>query len=139
LGLLILSALGDIGLGDIDPGFIGVVEEGHEPVVIPMLDGIVFVGVALGAGHGEAEPGGGGDMDAIDHGVEPVLEGIDAAFLIDHGVAVEPGGDALIERGVREQITGELFDGELIERHILVEGLDDPIAPGPDRAGRSFS
>lgn len=33
--------------------------------------------------------------------------------------------------GVGEEVAGELFDGELVERHVGVEGVDDPIAPDP--------
>ncbi len=49
-------------------------------------------------------------------------------------VAIEPGGDFLIKGGVREEVACELFDGELIEGLILVEGFDDPVAPTPHAA-----
>ena len=32
---------------------------------------------------------------------------------------------------VRQQIAGQLPDGELIERHVVVQGLDQPVAPDP--------
>ena len=70
-------------------------------------------------------------MDAINHGVEAVLQRIDAAFLVDHRVAVESGGDDLIGGGVGKEVPGELLDGELIERHVGVERIDHPIAPRP--------
>ena len=46
-------------------------------------------------------------------------------------VAIEPRGDALIERRIRQQIARKLFDDELIERHVAVEGFDHPVAPAP--------
>ena len=47
---------------------------------------------------------------------------------------MKPGGDALVCGGIRQQVTGDLFDRELIEWHILIECLDDPVAVGPDRS-----
>src|SRR5262249_40468333 len=47
----------------------------------------------------------------------------------DHVIAMESAGDLLVESGVREQVAGELFDGEPIERHILLERVDNPLAP----------
>jgi hypothetical protein len=46
-------------------------------------------------------------------------------------VAVEACGDPLLEGGVWQQIAGELLDCELVEGHVGVERLDDPIAPAP--------
>lgn len=40
--------------------------------------------------------------------------------------------DELIDGRVREQIAGELFDGECVVRLILVERADDPVAVGMD-------
>jgi hypothetical protein len=44
-------------------------------------------------------------------------------------VPVEAGGDFLLERGVGQEIAGELLDGELVEGFVLVEGADHPVAP----------
>src|SRR5215468_6597363 len=49
-------------------------------------------------------------------------------------IAVEGRGDALIERRVRQQIARQLCDDELIERLVLVERIDYPVAPGPGAA-----
>ena len=57
---------------------------------------------------------------------------VDAAFLVDLRVAVEAGGDLLLERGVRQQVAGELFDRKTVERQVAVEGVDHPIAILPD-------
>ena len=46
--------------------------------------------------------------------------------------SVKAGGDQLRLRRVLEQIARKLLDGELIEGHVAVECIDDPIAVGPD-------
>ena len=53
---------------------------------------------------------------------------------------MEAGGDLLLEGGVGKQVAGELLDRELVERHVGVEGIDDPIAvaPGEGPAGVFF-
>ena len=100
-----------------------------------MLDGIEFVVVALGAADGEAEPDGAGGGDAIEDAVDAELFFVDAAFLVDLGVAMEAGGDFLAFGGVGQEVAGELLDGELVEGHVGVEGVDDPVAEFPDLAG----
>lgn len=56
--------------------------------------------VALAAALGEAEPGGGGGVDAIDEGFKAVFLAGDAGFAIDEGVAMEAGSDALLQGGM---------------------------------------
>ena len=112
-------------------GILGVVEEGEELVIFPVRDGIELVGVALGAAHGEAEPHGAGGVDAIDDGLDAELFAVRSTLLVDEGVAVEGGGDELGFGGVGKEVAGELLDGEAVEREVVVEGLDDPIAVGP--------
>jgi len=91
--------------------------------------------VALAAIDGEAEERFAQGVHAIDERLDAKLFGLDAAFLIEHGVAEEASGDALIPGGAGQEIAGELFDGELIEGHVFVEGIDDPIAVRPDGTG----
>jgi len=66
--------------------------------------------------------------------VAPVLFRDTSAFAVDHVVAVEPGGDELLFGRFRQQVARQLLDGELIERHVAVEGLDHPVAIGPNLA-----
>ena len=66
--------------------------------------------VALRAAERAAEPDGGGRVDAIDEHFVVRLFRIDAAFLVGHRVAMEPARDALIRRGVRQHVAGDLFD-----------------------------
>ncbi len=87
--------------------------------------------VALGAGEGEAEPGGGGGIDAVEEDVEALFFGDGTAFPVEEMVSVEGGGDELVVGGGWEEVAGELFDGKLVERFVGVEGFDDPIAPEP--------
>ena len=41
---------------------------------------------------------------------------------------VIPRSDFLLSRGIGKQITGQLLTGELIKRHILIKGIDHPVA-----------
>ena len=49
----------------------------------------------------------------------------------DHDLTAQHEKPPLGERIV---VTGQLLDGELIERQVFVEGVDDPIAPLPKAA-----
>jgi hypothetical protein len=80
LGEVEFLTLGKGEVGDVIVGFEGVIEVGHEAEVVVMGDGVVFVSVALGAAGGEAEPGGAGSGDTIDHSMVAELEGIDASL-----------------------------------------------------------
>ena len=53
----------------------------------------------------------------------PRIPRVGAAFGGGHFVAVESGGNPLFA-GRQEEIARQLFDGELVERHIVVERLD---------------
>ena len=57
---------------------------------------------------------------------------ITSAFTIRHVVAMKCRRYFLFVRCVFQQITGELFDGKFVERHVAIERVDDPIAIGPD-------
>ena len=90
--------------------------------------------VAGGAAHRHAEPDRAHRVGAI-LGVDlGVLVVDDADFVGGDVAALEAGGDALVERGVGQQVAGQLFDGELVERQVAIEGGDHPIAIGPDLA-----
>ncbi len=91
--------------------------------------------VAASAANGQPQPYGAGRIDAVHHVFNLVLLGNDAAFRVAAMVAVETGRDSLLQRGVRQQIARQLFDGKAVERQIGVEGVDDPISPPPHIAG----
>ena len=91
------AAGGEGGAGHVHLRLVGVVEERHELVILAVRDRVVLVRVALGAADRQAEPDGAGGADAVDHGVEAELQRVDAAFLVEHRVAVKAGGDALLD------------------------------------------
>ncbi len=87
--------------------------------------------MALGAAERQAEPDGGGRVGAIDGCLDAKLLLVHAAFVVRQRVAVKAGGRALFQRGVRQQVAGKLLDGEAVERQVLVQRVDDPVAPAP--------
>ena len=111
-----------------------VVEVGEKPVELFLRKQIVLVVVAARASERQPQPHGGRGIDAIDHVFHRVLLGNDAAFPVAAVIAVEAGGDLLVERGVGQHVAGDLLDGELVEGQVAVEGLDHPIAPAPHAA-----
>jgi hypothetical protein len=107
------------------------IEVGEEPVVLALGNRIVFVAMALGTFHREAEPDRRGRLDAIDDVFDAVLLVDDAALVGSAVVAVEARRDALGSGRVLEEIPGHLLDGEAVEGQILVVGPNHPIAPRP--------
>jgi hypothetical protein len=103
-----------------------------------MLDRVILVRMALSTADRHAQPDRARRIDAIDDGIKTEFQRIDPAFLVDHRIAMEAGGDPLPDRRFRQHVAGQLLDGELIERHIRIDGLNDPIAIGPHRAGSVF-
>src|SRR3989442_14393972 len=63
---------------------------------------------------------------------------VDAAFLVDHGVAQVAGGDDLVLGGVGEQVAPDLFNDESVVGQVLVERVDYPIAVKPNFAALVF-
>jgi len=49
-----------------------------------------------------------------------------------------PTRNYLVACGIGQHVAGKLLEGELVERHVRVKGMDDPIAVGPDGAGTVF-
>ena len=123
------------GIRDSKIGFVLIVEEGEQPIIVLLRNRVELVVVALRARDGEAKKRGSGGRQAVHDGFDAELFRVDAAFLIDLGVAVKSGGDFLIEGCVRQKVSGQLVDDELVERQIAVHGLNDPIAVKPDLTG----
>ena len=48
--------------------------------------------------------------------------------------AIESRTDELLLGAVWQKVAGEVFDCELVEVHVLVEGVDHPVAIGPHLA-----
>ena len=87
--------------------------------------------VALGATDGEPEPDGADGVHAVDDILVEILVGIGAALVVGHVVPHEAGRDPLRLRGRGHEIAGQLLDGEGVEGLVVVEGIDDPVAPEP--------
>ena len=101
-----------------------------------MGDGIVFVGMALGASHGRAHPGGEGGIHAINHRNVAELLVVGPSFVVGLRIAVKGGGDQLIFGRLGQQVPGQLLDGELIKRQVFVESPYDVIPISPNGTGR---
>jgi len=87
--------------------------------------------VTLRAPEREPEKQRAGGVGAVEDVVHPRLGRVASALAIGHVIAVETGGEDLLGGGIGQEITGELLEGELVEGHVRVEGVDDPIAPWP--------
>ena len=97
-------------------------------------DGIVLVSMALCAASGEAQPGRTRGRHPIGHGVKAKFVRVDAAFFVEHGVAMKPGGNALRHGCVRQHVASELFDRKLVEGHAGIDRANYPVAIRPDAA-----
>ena len=87
------------------------------------------------AAHGRAEPGDRHGPHAVAGVLGEVFAGLGSPFAGHHVQAVEAGGHELLGRRVGQQVAGKLLDGELVERLVAVERVDDVIAVREDRAG----
>ena len=110
------------------------IEERKKSIKILLLDRIVLVIVTAGATHGESQPGRCRRARAVHHILHVIFLRYRAAFEVDHVVAVESARDFLLDRCARKQVTGQLLDRELVERHVAVEGVNYPIPPRPHLA-----
>jgi hypothetical protein len=102
-------------------------------VKLVLLQRIVFVVVAFGAGKGQSEPGRRHGIDAVDDllGASQFL--VDPGLGVEEGVAMEARRDATAFAALRQQVAGDLGDAELIVGKVAVDRVDDPIPipPGP--------
>src|SRR5262245_24862860 len=111
-----------------------LVEESEEAIVLTLRDRVEFMVVALRATERQAEPDRRGGVDTIDRGFDPKLLLVDAAFVIDLGVAVKSSGDELFGGCAWKQIPSKLPDRELVERKVSVECAHHPVAVRPNAA-----
>ena len=99
-----------------------------------MRDGVILVRVALGAGRRRSHPGRHGGIHTVDHRSIAKFLVASTALVVRFGIAMKGRRNELILGGIGKQVSCDLFDGELIKRHIRIKRADDPIAIGPDRA-----
>ena len=90
--------------------------------------------MALRALDGQAENALADAVHAVDQPIGAELLRIHAALLVEHGIAEETGGHALVLGGVGEEVAGNLLDEELVVREISIHGPHHPVAIGPDKA-----
>ena len=134
-GAKIALEFGDLALllGGVDPrlGFVGVVEKSKNAEVVVVGDGIEFVRVALGALEGEAESGFADAVEPVDDGLDAKLLRDNGALFVDHAVAEKTGGDDLILGGLGQEVAGDLLDEKLVVGLVPIQGVNDPVTPGP--------
>ena len=108
------------------------IEEGEHPEVVLLADRIELMVVALRASEGQAEDGFTEGLHAVGVVVDEVLGGNRATLVGVHVVALESGGDELAVVGIRHEVAGDLLRDEAVVGLVVVEGLDDPVAPEPE-------
>ena len=111
-----------------------VAEKRGQRIKIFGADRVEFVVVARRATGREPEPHRGHRLNAV-LGVNGFILGRDGPALARGGQAtVETGRDFLVDGRIGQKIAGHLLDRKPVERHVLFERVDHPIAVGPDRA-----
>ena len=118
----------------VEPRVAERIEVGVELVVVLLADRVELVVVALRAGEGQAQDGFAQRLHAVRVVVEQVLRGDRATLVGVHVVALEARRDQLGVRRVRHEVAGELLEQEAVVGLVVVEGLDDPVAPEPEVA-----
>ena len=111
-----------------------IVEVGEDLVKLLLGDRVELVIVAARAAERQPEKCGAGGGHAVHDRLHAVLLEIDAAFIVARRIAMEAGGDQLIHGRVRQHVARDLFDRELVERHVVIQRIDDPVAIFPDLA-----
>ena len=92
--------------------------------------------MALSTCHRRPHPHGQSGVNTINHGNVTKFFIVGAAFVIGQRVAMKGGGYQLFVGRLRQKIAGHLFDRELVKRHVVINGLNHPVAVGPDCARR---
>ncbi len=107
-----------------------VPEERRHGVELALCDRIELVIVAGGAADRQAQEHVAGRLGSV-LGIDRfVLLGNGATFVGRDVVAVKAGRHQLRQRWIGQQIAGDLLDGELVKRLVVVERLNHPIAIG---------
>ena len=111
-----------------------MIQDGVQLEILFLCDRIVFVCVTLGTIDRCAHPDLHGGVHAIHNRNTSEFFVVRATFAVGHGVAMECGGLSLRISGTRQHVTSDLFDGELVVRHVGIDRPDDPVAIRPDGA-----
>ena len=113
---------------------IRIVEKRKNLIKLALADGVEFMIVAARAADGQAQERCAGGCHAVGHSLYAVLFEVDASFKIAGRISVKAGGHQLILGWIRQQIPGNLFNDELIERQVAIQRVNHPIAILPDLA-----
>ena len=108
-----------------------MIERIHHAIVVPGSNGVILMIMTLSTGHGQPQPGGGGDIHSVEQNHKALLLGNSPALSVVQMVAIEPAGYFLLRAGIWQKISCELPNGKLIKRHVLIESLNDPVSPNP--------
>ena len=88
--------------------------------------------VTLGTTNRHPKPDRSHGVGPVDRLLEEILFGIRTPFRVVKRVAMKAAGDKVVTRLGIHQVTRQLTTGKLVEWHVGVQRLDDPvpIAPG---------
>ena len=70
-------------------------------------------------------------FDAVDRVLHQIFLRHDSALGVTAVVTIEPGSNLLRDGRIRQQVSGNLFHHEPVERLIAIECLNYPVAPAP--------
>ena len=95
-------AFGDLVIGrKLQDRLVGAVVKREHAVVVALRDWIELVVMTAGAAQREPEKDAAGGVHAVRDSFHAKLLLVDTSFLIEGGIAVKPGRDLLLDRGVR--------------------------------------
>ena len=112
-------------------GLVNAVEESEQSVKILLRDRVIFVVVTARAIQREAEKHRAHRFHAVGDVFDNPLVRDRAALGVDAMVAIEAGGDLREKIPIWQQVAGHLLGDKTVERHVVVERPDDPVAPNP--------
>ena len=109
-------------------------EKSFEAVKITLRERIEFVVVTTGAVEGLGQPNRGCRFHTVRSVFGQEFFGSHTTLLVDHVIAIKPGGHPLFDGSIRQQVAGDLFDGELVEALVVIKRANHPVAPRIQRA-----
>ena len=87
--------------------------------------------MALRTFQSRAQPDRGRRVNAIDDLIGAIPFGVDSSFDVAGRRSVKTSCDFLRKCRIGQQVPRDLFNRELINGHVVIHRLNDPIAKGP--------
>lgn len=87
--------------------------------------------MAAGASNAQPQPNGACRLSPIKHGFDSELLLISPSFGVRQRLPMKGGGQHLLRSCRWKQVPRQLLNGEAVERQIVIEGLDHPVAITP--------